>query len=91
MKRAAEELRTLALTELDQKIDEMRRTLFSLKLNATTSHVKNVSQFKKLRRDIARGLTVLNEKKRIEFLKSLFGAINAEFDALNSEKEQVHE
>lgn len=84
MKKAVEEMRTLTLAELDQKIDEIRRTLFSLKLNATTSHVKNVSQFKKLRRDVARGLTVTTEKRRIEFLKYLF-------DAINSEKEQAHE
>ncbi len=84
MKRVAEEFRTLKLDELDQKINEMRRDLFSLKLNATTSHVKNVSQFKKLRRDIARGLTVLTEQRRIAFLKYLF-------DAFNSQKEQAHE
>lgn len=84
MKRVAEEFRTLKLEELDQKIDELRRNLFSLKLNATTSHVKNVSQFKKLRRDIARGLTVLTEQRRIAFLKYLF-------DAFNSQKEQAHE
>lgn len=84
MKRVAEDFRNLKLDELDQKIDELRRNLFSLKLNATTSHVKNVSQFKKLRRDIARGLTVQTEQRRIAFLKYLF-------DAFNSQKEQAHE
>lgn len=84
MNRVAEELRTLTIEELNQKIDEMRRELFSLKLNTATSHVKNFSQFKKLRRGIACGLTLKTEKTRIEFLKFIF-------DALNAGNEQAHE
>jgi len=63
--KVTQEFRDMKVTELQQQIEDLRRTLFSLRLNATTSHVKDSSQFKKLRRTIARGLTVLREKHGI--------------------------
>ncbi len=59
----AQVLRDMKIEELQKHIDELRQALFSLRLNLVTSHVKDVSQFKKLRRTIARGLTVLGEKQ----------------------------
>jgi ribosomal protein L29 len=66
------ELVGLNLTELKTKVIEWRRQLLSLRLNAATSHVKDHSQFNKLRKNIARGLTFLqrnnatmNEKEQI--------------------------
>ena len=61
-KKASEELKNLEAKELLKKVEEWRRELFSLRLNATTAHVKNHSQFKKLRKNIARGLTLLGQK-----------------------------
>ncbi len=53
------ELAGLGATELKAKVIEWRRQLLSLRLNAATSHVKDFSQFTKLRKNIARGLTYL--------------------------------
>jgi len=50
-------LKGLSVAELDTKIEALRRELFNLRLNATTAHVKDYSQFGKLRRSIARALT----------------------------------
>lgn len=50
--------------ELKEKVEAVRRELFSLKLNASTAHVKDYSLFKKLRKNIARGLTMLHQKQQ---------------------------
>lgn len=56
------ELQQLSIDELVSKVDVLRRELFTLKLNAATAHVKDYSQFKKLRKDIARALTIVHKK-----------------------------
>ena len=66
--KATEELKTLQQEELKGKVEEWRRELFGLRLNATTAHVKDYSQFKKLRKNIARGLTLLGQKESEETL-----------------------
>lgn len=63
--KVTQEFRDMKIEELQQQVEDLRRALFSLRLNATTSHVKDCSQFKKLRRTIARGLTVLREKQGV--------------------------
>lgn len=60
-----QELAQLSVAQLQEKLDQLRRELFSLKLNAQTSHVKNNSQFKQLRKDIARVLTFINQKSQV--------------------------
>ena len=40
----------------------LKKELFNLKLNASTMHVKDYSQFKKIRTSIAQALTFLNRK-----------------------------
>lgn len=57
-----DELKGLNQAELQVKIDGWRRELFGLRLNASTSHIKDYSQFKKLRKNIARGLTLLTQQ-----------------------------
>ncbi len=54
-----DELKKLNKEQLKEKLENFRRELFSLKLTATTSHVKDNSQFKKLRKNISRTLTFL--------------------------------
>lgn len=56
------ELAALSVVELQIKVAEWRGQLLSLRLNAATSHIKDYSQFQKLRRNIARGLTFLESK-----------------------------
>ncbi len=57
-----EELKNLSSDELELRIDDWRRQLLGLRLSSVTSHVKDYSQFKKIRRNIARGLTLLGQK-----------------------------
>ncbi len=56
-----EELRGLSAAELLEKLDGLRRMRFSLQLNSATAHVKDYSQFKKIKKSIARVLTLLHE------------------------------
>lgn len=62
MNKTKNELRDLSVLDLVTKIDTLRRELFSLRLHAATSPVKDHTHYKKLRKDIARGLTYLRDK-----------------------------
>ncbi len=54
-----QEVNGLTTEQLLQKSHELRKELFTLGLNASTAHVKDYSQFKKLRKNIARVSTLL--------------------------------
>lgn len=56
------EIKELNVAQLREKIESLRRELFNLKLNASTAHVKDYSQFEKLRRNIARAETYLRQR-----------------------------
>lgn len=58
-----EELKELSVEELRARLEVFRRELFSLHLNASTTHIKDYSQFKKLRKSVARALAYLQEKE----------------------------
>ena len=58
-----EELKELNPVELKARLELFRKELFSLHLNASTTHIKDYSHFKKLRRSIARVSTYLKEKE----------------------------
>ena len=57
-----EQLKGLGEKELAEKVDSYKRELFGVRLNSRTAHVKDYSQFKKLKRSVARALTYLNQK-----------------------------
>jgi large subunit ribosomal protein L29 len=59
-----QELEHMGTVELQDKLEGIRRELFSLRLNASTAHIKDYSLFKKLRRDVARILTFLRNKQQ---------------------------
>jgi len=61
-----EELKQLSVDDLKSKLDQLRRDLFALRLNSSTAHIKDYSEFGKLRRTIARVLTQLHEKERAQ-------------------------
>ena len=46
-----DEFGQLGIAEILAKIEAMRQELLSYRLNAVTSHVKDYSQFKKLRKN----------------------------------------
>ena len=58
----AQELRQFTADELKNRVRQWREELFHARFKAETTENKNTSVFQKLRGDIARGLTVLNEK-----------------------------
>jgi ribosomal protein L29 len=62
MNKDKQELKQLDAAGLMAKAEEYKRGLFSLRLNATTAHVKDYSQFKKMRKNLARALTYLRRK-----------------------------
>jgi large subunit ribosomal protein L29 len=56
-------LQQLSVEELNGRLTNARKDLFGLRLNAVRSQVKDYSQYKKLRKDIARILTTLRIKE----------------------------
>ena len=58
-----EDLKDLTLDELKAKIEDFRKELFSLHLNASTTHIKDYSQFNKLQKSVARALTYLHQRQ----------------------------
>ena len=62
MNQSNNELKPMTPQQLELKIEELRRELFKLRLNAATAHVKSFpSQQRELRRAIARTLTHLRQ------------------------------
>jgi large subunit ribosomal protein L29 len=58
------ELKSLDTQALKQEVVSLKKELFNLKLNKITGQLKDLSQFKKLRVQIARALTYLNQKQQ---------------------------
>jgi large subunit ribosomal protein L29 len=58
------DLRQLSVEELERRAEELRRSLFNLRLRMTTKEVEDTSKIRYERRDLARVLTVLTEKRR---------------------------
>jgi len=58
------ELRTKDAAELRQELNELLKAQFSLRMQVATQQLSNNSQIKKVRRDIARVRTIINEKAR---------------------------
>lgn len=62
----ASELRELIADELREKESELAQQLFSLRLQKVTGQLENPAKIPQTRRDLARVLTVLGEKRRAE-------------------------
>ncbi|HWQ37318.1 MAG TPA: 50S ribosomal protein L29 [Burkholderiales bacterium] len=60
----ATELRSKSGAELNKELDELLKARFSLRMQLATQQLTNTSELKKVRRDIARVRTILNEKAR---------------------------
>jgi len=58
----AKQLREMAAGELEDKLLELQRQLFDMRSQAVTEKLENCHSVKNTRREIARVLTVLNEK-----------------------------
>ena len=64
MNKHIQHLAGLKVSELFEKLEEFKRELFTLKLSASTSYVKDNSQFKKLRKNIARSMTLIRKRQQ---------------------------
>lgn len=59
----ASELRELSVEQLQAKLAEAREEAFRLRFRSATETIDNPMQFRKLRREVAKLETVLNEKR----------------------------
>ena len=60
----ASELRVKNTDELRQELNDLLKAQFSLRMQIATQQLTNNSQIGKVRRDIARVRTIINEKAR---------------------------
>jgi large subunit ribosomal protein L29 len=58
------EVRELDVEELQQRVAQSRRELFNLRFQHATGQLENTGQLKEVRKNIARLLTVLNQKQQ---------------------------
>lgn len=58
------ELKDMTADQLLEKVELLRQELLGLRLNSSTAHIKNYSQFSKIRKNIARALTYLNQRTK---------------------------
>lgn len=57
----ARELREMTKEELSQKLKEFQEALFNLRFQHATAQLENTAQLKKVRKDVARVLTIFKE------------------------------
>lgn len=62
----ASELRTRSPEELSRELQSLLRAQFNLRMQKATQQLNNTSQIRKVRRDIARVRTILNQKAKAE-------------------------
>lgn len=58
------DIRELGENELKEKVKELREEIFRLKWQKSLNQLDNIAKIKNVRKDLARVLTVLNEKKQ---------------------------
>lgn len=64
LRRHRYDLRQLSVDELETKLTELREERLKLRFRSATESVENPMRFRTLRRDTARVLTILNEKRK---------------------------
>lgn len=70
----AANFRDMSVEELEDQIDQLRTEMFNLRLGNTTKELQNTSRIKEARRDLARVLTILNEKRGASAAQAPAGA-----------------
>ena len=59
----AAEIRNMTAAELEEKLGDLKKDLFMLRMQHATNHLDNPIKITAVRRDIARVKTVLREKQ----------------------------
>ena len=57
------QIRELRLDELNEKLDDLHKQLFSLRAQAVTEKLENTNAVKNVKRDIARVKTIMRERE----------------------------
>jgi len=57
------EVRDMSLDQLREKLTELKREQFNLRVQQATGQLENTTQRRNVRRDIARVMTVIREKE----------------------------
>lgn len=60
----ATEFRNMTVDELKQKESDLRKELFNLRFQQVTGEIENPLRIRHVRKDIARVLTVMNQKSK---------------------------
>ncbi len=61
---ALKEFRKMPANQLKEREQELRGELFKLRTSGATEKVKDTSKFKKVKKDIARIMTILGEQEK---------------------------
>lgn len=64
MNKVKSTLKELNAPQLREEVERLRRDYFSLKLAVVSTPNKDIRQFRKARKDIARALTYLTQKQQ---------------------------
>lgn len=59
----AEEFRDMSLDQLDDQLVKLKKEQFNLRFQSASGQLENTSRVRELRRDIARVLTIAQEKR----------------------------
>ena len=59
----ASKLRESSVTELNEELVSLRKEQFNLRMQDATGQLMKTSEYRKVRRNIARVKTILNEKR----------------------------
>jgi len=58
-----EEIRSLETSEIENQVKDLKQQLFTLRFQHATGQLENPNELKKIRKTIARMLTVLEQRK----------------------------
>jgi large subunit ribosomal protein L29 len=58
------EIRSLSVDEIKEKINNMRKELFNIKLKVSTAQLADFRSYRFMKKDLARHLTILLEKEK---------------------------
>jgi large subunit ribosomal protein L29 len=64
------DLRELSISELENKVSELKKELMESRFSLATSQIEDTSIFKKIKKQIAQANTVLNQKKTEDMMKA---------------------
>lgn len=59
-----DQLRRMSLAELQKELDNLRTEQYRLRVQQTIGQLKDTDSMRQLKRNIARILTIINEKRR---------------------------